>query len=302
MSHAKPNFLSFIASLLILTACESSETANAQPNDEETPLEATKSQEPHRYGGWYCPDNFGFEPMDIQEVKNLVAITDRLPTKEETSNGSSLIFVDAEKYPDARPLEMNLPRVARIKTSASEPAELIIIIQAIVVQNDTVVGYRFPSGGNGSARIGDVSFLSDDEVSALGPAPMVYMNTEIKASMKAIWKSITETDYARELGLRFNQVAFFQAEWSEESRVHLEFETETSSASGFVGNHFGNLYLHIDYYIEGVQYTEKLLVGEQEDGFSELHVAAGPVPEGFASKKQIWENFLQEVKKNSEAE
>ena len=45
---------------------------------------------------------------------------------------------------------------------ASRMDELIIVIQAIVVQEDTVVGYRFANGGNGSDWLKE--FLSMQKV------------------------------------------------------------------------------------------------------------------------------------------
>jgi len=114
------------------------------PKSESTKVaEKTKPKNKgmHPYGGWYCPDNFGgFPPVDIQDLDKVPVVNDRLPTKEEASNGTSLMFIDIAEFPDAKPLEMKLPRVARVYTSHSDMYELAIVIQAVIIDNDTVVG------------------------------------------------------------------------------------------------------------------------------------------------------------------
>ena len=152
----------------------------------------SKKDEPHRYGGWYCPDNFGFVPVDIQKLDEVPAIADRLPTEQELHDNMSLINVDTAKYPDARALEMDLPRVARIYSERKGMSELIIVIQAIVVQEDTVVGYRFANGGNGSAWLSDVTFLSEDEVAGMGAQPFFYSKSVLKAKTEDIWRAIEQ--------------------------------------------------------------------------------------------------------------
>ena len=85
-------------------------------NKVEKPIEKVnkKKQEPHNYGGYYCPDNLnGFPAVDINNWKSVPVVNGRMATKEETQNGTSLIFVDNEKYPDAKPLDIRMPKLAR---------------------------------------------------------------------------------------------------------------------------------------------------------------------------------------------
>ncbi len=235
--------------------------------------------------------------MDIQDLDKLISISDRLPTQEETRNGTSLMYFDPTEYPEAKPLKMTLPRLARIYSQHNGLNEMIIVIQAAVIGNDTVVGYRFPSGGNGTARVGEVTFLSDAEVIAEGSKPMVYLAEEMNKTKEEVWKAFIRTKYARSLGETFNEQAFFNADWSDESRVHLEVERDGMKATGFVSNLFGNIYLHIDYDYNGFHYTEKMLLGENsEKNTTELHFVSGPYPNDFDSQKIIWSNFIQEVK------
>ena len=263
----------------------------------------TNKSEPHRYGGWFCPDNFGFVPVDVQKLDEVPAISNRLPTQEELSNNMSLINVDKEKHPDARALEMELPRVARIYSNHNDMNELIIVIQAIIVNEDTVVGYRFPNGGNGSAWLSDVSFLSDKEVSDLGSLPFFYSKTVMNASKEEIWNAISKTEYFKTLGKQFDKEDFFSSEWTAESRAHLSTETKDLKAVGFVGTLFGNAYLHIDYDKDGFHYSEKLLMIENhENDTTELFFASGPFPENYKAQKTNLNNWIQSIKKASEGE
>jgi len=285
--------LSFLFSfLLVFVSCNSQEATKEHsetPREEPEPL-AEKKKEPHQYGGWYCPDNFGFVPVDVQKLDAVPAIADRLPTEQELRDNKSLIAVDTAQYPDARALEMELPRVARIHSTHKGMDELIIVIQAIVVMEDTVmedtvVGYRFANGGNGSAWLSEVTFLSADEVAGMGSQPFYYSTSVLNASKEDIWRAITKTDYAKGLGEKFNQREFFAAEWTPESHARLDFSSFREKASGYVATVFGNVYLHIDYDREGFHYSEKLLMIEnQENHTTELFFASGPYPDDFEWK------------------
>jgi hypothetical protein len=293
-----PMLLIFVSSSAQETVTEHQETIT-----EEAEPVASKKDEPHRYGGWYCPDNFGFAPVDIQKLDEVPAIADRLPTQQELQDHKALIIVDTQKYPDARALKMDLPRVARIYSEGTGMSELVIIIQAIVVSGDTVVGYRFPNGGNGSAWMSDVTFLSEDEVSGFGAQPFFYTKEVVKASKEEIWKAIANSDYFKQLGEKFDKQKFFASEWTSDSRAHLELDSDGEKAAGFVGTVYGNLYLHIDYDRDGFHYSEKLLMIEnEEDNTTELFFASGPYPTDFKQQKSNWNRWFETVKRTSEAD
>jgi hypothetical protein len=295
----------FISMLLISASCSSQEAPKEQTKTStiEPGLLELQKKEPHRYGGWYCPDNFGFVPVDIQKLDEVPAIADRLPTEQELRDNMSLIKVDTEKYPDARALKMDLPRAARIHSERNGMDELIIVIQAIVVQEDTVVGYRFANGGNGSAWMSEVTFLSEEEVTDMGAQPFFYSKSLLKAKTADIWKAIGNTDYGKELGEKFDKQAFFASEWNPESQAYLKLDTDGEKASGYVGMVFGNYYLHMDYDRNGFHYSEKLLMMENhEDNTTELFFASGPYPKGFESQKSNWDSWIEAVKKASEAD
>lgn len=290
--------------LLILVACNGQTTMEHSEIPAKAPETLlSKKAEPHQYGGWYCPDNFGFVPVDIQQLDEVPAIADRLPTKQELRDNKSLIDVDTEKYPDARALKMALPRVARIFSEHSGMNELVIVIQAIVVGQDTVVGYRFQNGGNGSARLSEVSFLSKEEVAGMGALPFYYSKAVLKASKEAVWKAMTNTDYFKQLGNKFDEQDFFAAEWTLGSEARLKLDTNGEKARGYVGTVFGNAYLQIDYDRAGFHYSEKLLMIEhQEDGSTEIFFACGPYPKDFEHQQSKWDRWFKAVKKASEAD
>ena len=120
--------------------------------------------EPHKYGGWYCPDNLnGFPAVDINNWEDVPVINGRMPTQDETQTEASLIFIDIEKYPNAKPLDLKMPQLARFYNNHSRKEEIVIVIQAINVSNDSVVGFRYLNGGNGSARFNEVNFVDDND-------------------------------------------------------------------------------------------------------------------------------------------
>ena len=293
-----------ISLLLIFISCSGQE---AEKKNSETVMEEVESvvkvkEEPHRYGGWYCPDNFGFTPVDIEKLSDVPAIADRLPTEAELNDNMSLIKVDVEKYPDAKALEMDLPRVASVYSENNGMSELVIIIQAIVVQKDTIVGYRFANGGNGSARMSDVNILSENEVAMMGSLPFFYSKSNLNASSKEIWSTITKTDYFKQLGEKFDKKEFFSSGLNSDAQAHLNLDIDGEKATGFVGMVFGNFYLHIDYDRDGFHYSEKLLMIEnQKDNSTEFFFASGPYPDDFEKQKSNWDNWVKTISKNSEA-
>lgn len=298
--------------LLITWACSSKESTldseaalqkEITTNETESAEPVRKRRPPHPYGGWYCPDNFGFEPVDISQLQLVEAISHRLPTEEELKDHKSLIKVDLQENPNAKALDMDLPRVARVYSNANGIYELAIIIQAIVVDVDTIVGYRFVNGGNGSAWYSDVEFLSENEVDNMGARPFFFGKQTLKASKEDIWRAMCRTDYARGLAEKFNQQFLFFAEWDQVQEAILEYESADEAANGFIGTVFGNAYLHIDYMRGDLHYSEKMLILENEEkGTTEVFFAAGPFPENGAVKQAEWQDWFNKLVASSEAE
>ena len=108
-------------SSVLITACGQNKVTEMEvqkePIAETVAVKEVKRpayREPHKYGGWHCPDNLGgFPPIDIQDLNQINVIRDRMPTQEETRTGASLMFFDPTEFPDAKPLDLKLPRVAK---------------------------------------------------------------------------------------------------------------------------------------------------------------------------------------------
>ncbi len=106
----KNNSIQILALFLVSSFISCSQnSATAEIQEEALKVEKTqvKKSQPHQYGGWFCPDNLnGFPAVDISNWKSVPVVNGRLATREETQNGTSLIFVDLEQYPEAKPLDI----------------------------------------------------------------------------------------------------------------------------------------------------------------------------------------------------
>jgi hypothetical protein len=304
MIREKLSILVLIIPLFLITSCEQNE-APASP--EAMPASETqniKSASIHPYGGWYCPDNLnGFPPVSVSEYASVPSINGRMPTQEETRNGSSLMYFDPAEYPTAKPLDMIMPQLANYYSNITNQNELVIVIQAVAVDADTVVGFRYLNGGNGTSWFNEVDFLSSDEIEELGSTPFVFLEAEINAPKEKVWEAIAKTDYAKSLGKRFNQEEFFEAEWSPNSRVKLNYEGVQEKANGSIMTLFGNIYLQIDSDFSGRQSVEKILILDNEDGSgASIQMVFGPFSEDYATQQTNWEEWLVTVKTMSEGE
>lgn len=300
--------IKFINTLAIL--CLGSFIACSQNSSDNQNNESTKSQEidiekelqPHTYGGWYCPDNLnGFPAVDIKNWKNVPVVNGRMPTQEEAQNGTSLIFVDPEKYPHAKPLDITLPKLARFYNHNSGKNELIIVIQASNISNDSIVGFRYLNGGNGSARLDEIQLLSDDEIGAISDSRFVTLKIDIDASKSDIWEVLTKDKYSQALQVVFDPKNMLSSDWSQSSKVNFNYLHAGDVTSAFAGNLFGNQYAQIDYEKIDYQYVEKFLVSENtESNQRELHIVCGPYAEDFATQKLILQGWGEKVKVLSE--
>ena len=300
----------FLCLLLIncvwLTSCSQNGEARLEAEatqKAEQPLKS-KYKSIHQYGGWYCPDNLGnFPPVDIQQLDKVPVVNGRLPTKEETRNGTSLMYFDDTLVPGARPLAMTLPKLARYYSDNTRKNELIIVIQAVVAEEDTVVGFRYVNGGNGSAWFGEVDFLADDEIDQLGATPFVHFNTELNASKEKIWEVITSPTYARNLGELFAKNTFTESDWKTNSKVYFKNGLGKIIRTGTITASWENLYIQVDFNMDGRHYVEKFFIMEHEDRpTTQFIVVAGPFGADFKAEEASWKNWHQKVKELSEGE
>ncbi len=107
-----------------------------------------------------------FPPINIQEWDKTPVVNGRLPTEAETKNGTSLLYYP-NPTPDVKVYNLPLPKLAYYIDSNTKKEELVVVIQIVQTAQDTMVGYRPLSGGNGASVFRDFRFLSEDEVKIL---------------------------------------------------------------------------------------------------------------------------------------
>lgn len=114
------------------------------------------------YKHFDCPDDTSLSPIDIRYWDKTPAISGVLPSFEDTRNGMALLHY--EGYSDARPFYLNLPRLAYTYSQSKRKKELVVVIQIVQTSTDTVVGYRYLSGGCGGSLYHDFHFLTEEEI------------------------------------------------------------------------------------------------------------------------------------------
>ncbi|MFD0761827.1 hypothetical protein ACFQZW_07010 [Lutibacter aestuarii] len=283
--------------LISFTAC--SQNKPTKEVEVQTKAKQIKT-EPHTYGGWYCPDNLnGFPPVDIQNWKNVPVVNGRMATKEETQNGTSLIFVDTKKYPNAKVLDIKLPKLANYYNEITRRNDLIIVIQAIHINNDSIVGFRYLNGGNGSARLNEIEFLSDNEIKNIPNSKFVTYSININSSQDNIWKVLTKKEYTAELQPIFDKNNLLNKDWREVSNVNFHYNNDKILTSQFARKLFGNFYIQNDY--KNALYNEKFLLLENlVSKNTELKIVCGPFEDDYENQKNILIEWASKVKELSE--
>jgi len=304
MRNSIPSLAVLIFALCLFPSC--SPAQDQEPAKETTKKsrrdfsEKYKSQ--HPLGGWHCPDNLGgFPPVNVRELDEVPAISDRLPTQEETRNSQSLIFIDTLKYPNAKALPMDLPRVAKYYSRYTHREEEVIVIQAIIVDQDTIVGFRFPSGGNGSAWYGEMEFLDTQEVRAKGNAKYIHIVKPVDALRDSVWKAVTRTEYADVLRVMFQEQEILRANWSQKNYAELNYSSNEYSAAGMVADMWGTIYLQLAFDYSNYTRIEKILIlPREEDGTSEIQIVIGPFDSEYSKEEAKWKSWAKKVISNAE--
>lgn len=254
-------------------------------------------KEPHRYGGWYCPDNLNtFPAVDLEDWNKVPAIEGRLPTEEEAKAGKSLILVDTEKYPDAKALNTSLPQLAKYHNPYTNREDLIIIIQAISVAGDSIVGFRNINGGNGSARINEVKFINLEQAQQIAQGKFVHHEVNIKAMDTVVWKLITAPENAALLQVTFDPQNKLPQDWRTKAKYNYNYPQAKTLVNSYISDDFwGNCYVQNDY--SNNLYTEKIfLVYDKEKRQSVLKIVCGPFKEDYASQEKILKNWATRIK------
>ncbi|MBK9592203.1 MAG: hypothetical protein IPO32_12125 [Crocinitomicaceae bacterium] len=214
-----------LGGVYLLVACSQGKSADVITDaDTLVQKEDQVSSEPHPFGGWYCPDNLnGFPAVDIADWKNVPVVNGRMPTLEEAQNGTSLIYVDPAEYPNAKVLGITMPKLATYNNANTGREDLIIVIQAFTVNEDSIVGFRFLNGGNGSARLSEVKFLSEDEIAKMPASKFASISLEINASADYIREVMTHIDYYERLKKIVDPNNQFESGWRNMTNVNYHY-------------------------------------------------------------------------------
>lgn len=286
-----------IYSLISCTHYENSTTVNEEVScsqKEEVKI-AT-----HNYGGWYCPDNLkNFPAIDIRNWETVPVVNGRMATKEETRNGKSLIYVDMEKYPNAKTLDLTMPKLARFYNRSAKREDLIIVIQALNIEDDSVVGFRYLNGGNGSANMDEVTFLTDSEIEKIPTSKYVTHSVKIKSTQEEIWKVLTNPENTEKLQKVFDEAEALKKDWRNFTNVNYAYLHSGKSTARYGDKLYGCYYIQNNY--DRFAYVEKfLLLENQETHETELKIVCGPFTWDYAKQKEGLNNWAQKVKELSE--
>lgn len=286
-----------ILCLISFSSCsQNKEKEEAAPEQKSEPKKAAQ----HRYGGWYCPDNLnGFPAVDIAQWKNVAVVNGRMPTKEETQNGTSLIHVDTKQYPHAKPLDITMPKLAHYYNKSSRRKEIIVVIQAVNINNDSIVGFRYLNGGNGSAHLSEITFISEKEIEMNPRARFVSLDVKINATQDKIWETLTKAENAEVLEETIDAKNELKKEWRKQSNINFHYAHAGNLSAGYADKLFGCFYIQNDY--KELNYTEKFLLLENDQTKNTiLKISCGPYVDDYEEQKRILTNWAQKVKFLSE--
>lgn len=284
--------------LIAIVGCTSAEN---QPNQENKKNE-TIQKPSHQYGGWYCPDNLnGFPAVNLKEWKNVPVINGRLPTEEEAKSEKSLIFIDTNVYPNSKAMDIELPKLAKFYNHHSKKTEIIIVIQAIEIQGDSIVGFRYLNGGNGSAHYKEVTFISENEVATISDAKFVSFDININASDDKVWEVMTQSTFTNKLQPVFDIKNYLTNDWKTKSNINYNYTNLKNLTNKYANKMYGCWYIQNDYLIDSFGYVEKfLLLRGEEANQTELKIVCGPFKDDFETQQFVLHQWAEKVKELSE--
>jgi hypothetical protein len=111
-----------------------------------------------------CPDALDFPPIDIKHWDKIPVVNGRLPTYEETHNGMAIHHYGGEANKAVKVYNMTLPRLASVYSERTKQYETVVVIQIVQTAKDTVVGYRYLTGGCGGSVFKNFHFLTVPEI------------------------------------------------------------------------------------------------------------------------------------------
>lgn len=174
-------FFLLMITLIFISSCddnstnENSETANV--NNANPYMATDDDPSPEQYnntkGFWEngeiitkfdCPDSKFFPPIDILLWDKIPVVNGRFPTYKETMNGKSIHHYGEKENSFVKPYAMTLPKLAYCYNASTGRDGIVVVIQIVQTAKDTIVGYRYLTGGVGGSVFRDFHFLTDDEV------------------------------------------------------------------------------------------------------------------------------------------
>ena len=110
---------------------------------------------------WHCPDAIKeFPPIEIGSWNKVPVVTGRLKLQDVLG----LIHYDQMINLHAKPYNMTLPKLAFFYCPYTKRQETVVVVQIVQTEKDTVVGYRYLTGGVGTYNFRNFHFLTDDEI------------------------------------------------------------------------------------------------------------------------------------------
>lgn len=226
-------------------------------------------------------------------------IRNRFPSKEETQTEASLIFVDTLEYPNSRILDINLPKLARYYNRNTKRSEYVILIQAFRVNTDSIVGFRYLNGGNGSAHLAEVTPLKDAEIDSILQSKFVSIDLTIKGTEEKVWKVLTDINYSKTFTFLKEKDHNIPENWRDSTNFNFYYANSGQSLSHFAQKHYGNFYLQNDY--SNMNYTEKIFLKlNVSEGTCTMKLVFGPFHSDYNSQRKRIIDWKASVKFMSE--
>ncbi|MFT5723511.1 MAG: hypothetical protein ACI9JN_000625, partial [Bacteroidia bacterium] len=156
-------------------------------------------------------------------------------------------------------------------------------------------------GGNGSAYLNEVKFLSDNEIDRIPSSRFVRLNLKINATKAEVWDVLTKPEYNKALQAIYDSDHNLQTNWNTSTEYNFKYLNGGIVTRSFAGNLYGNQYIQMDWVLGDYQYVEKFFVGEdKETKTSDFVIVCGPYGDDFETQKNILNNWAQKVKELSE--
>ena len=282
----------------VMQSCSQPENILERKSPELTEVKSEPRKQ-HEYGGWYCPDNLTMFPaVNADEWYDVPVIEGRLPSIGETRSGQSLIYVDPERYPDATPIDMSLPQLAKFQCPQTHREELVIVIQAFAAKGDSIIGFRFPNGGNGSAYYDEVDFIDKSAVMAMDAGRFVTRSVTIDAPNTHVWKVITDSTYTDRL---MPAAPVKNYDWRKLTNFNYHYSgNDGVITQAFADNMYGLSYIQNDYCCKG--FSEKVVIfPDNHNETVRMEIVIGPFYKDYEAEKKKITTWVDEVKRLSES-